>query len=79
MVKNLPSNEGDTGLIPDQEANIPHATGQLNFIQLERACTTTEPICSRARVPQLKLPAFHNWRKPVLCSEDPVQPNKQTN
>ena len=30
MVKTLPSNEGDIGLIPDQEANIPHATGQLN-------------------------------------------------
>ena len=28
-VKNLPSNTGDTGSIPGQEAKIPHAVGQL--------------------------------------------------
>ena len=34
MVKNLPSNAGDKGLIPDQGTNIPHAAGQLS------PCTT---------------------------------------
>ena len=36
MVKNPPSNAGDTGLVPGQETKIPHATGQLN----PRAATT---------------------------------------
>ena len=30
MVKNLPSNAGDVGLIPGQGTKIPHATGQLS-------------------------------------------------
>ena len=38
VVKNLPSNAGDMGLIPGQGTKIPHATGQLS----PRA-TTTEP------------------------------------
>ena len=31
MVNNLPSEAGDTSLIPDQEAKISHATGQLSL------------------------------------------------
>ena len=38
MVKNPPSNAGDTGSIPGQGTKIPHATGKLS----PRA-TTTEP------------------------------------
>ena len=34
VVKNLPSNLGDVGLIPGQGTKIPHATGQLS------PCTT---------------------------------------
>ena len=30
VVKNLPSNEGDTSSIPGQGTKIPHAAGQLN-------------------------------------------------
>ena len=30
--KNLPSNAGDTGLIPGQETKIPHAVGQLSLL-----------------------------------------------
>ena len=29
VVKNLPSNAGDAGLIPGQGTKIPHAAGQL--------------------------------------------------
>ena len=36
MVKNLPSDAGDTGSIPSQGTKIPHATGQLS----PRAATT---------------------------------------
>ena len=31
MVKNLPANSGDTGLIPGLGTKIPHATGQQNI------------------------------------------------
>ena len=37
VVKNLPYNAGDAGLIPGQGAKIPHATGQLSL-----RTTTTE-------------------------------------
>ena len=30
VVKNLPSNAGDVGSIPDQGTKIPHALGQLS-------------------------------------------------
>ena len=36
VVKNLPYNAGDTGLIPGQGNKIPHAVGQLS----QRATTT---------------------------------------
>ena len=39
VVKNLPSNTRDMGLIPGQGTKIPHASGQLS----PRA-TTTEPV-----------------------------------
>jgi len=29
VVKNLPANAGDVGLIPGQGTKIPHATGEL--------------------------------------------------
>ena len=35
MVKNPPSNAGDTGLIPGQGTEIPHAKGKPN------SCTAT--------------------------------------
>ena len=39
VVKNLPSNAGDTGLIPGRGTKIPHAMGQLS-----PHTTTTEPV-----------------------------------
>ena len=39
VVKNLPANAGDTGLIPDRGRPIPHTTEQLS------PCTTAiEPV-----------------------------------
>ena len=38
MVKNLPSNAGDSGLIPGHGTKIPHAAGQLS-----PHTTTAEP------------------------------------
>ena len=40
MVKNLPSNVGDMGLIPGQGTKIPHALGQLSL------CTARKTQCS---------------------------------
>ena len=39
VVKNLPSNAGNTGSIPGQGTKIPHATGKLS-----PGATTTEPV-----------------------------------
>ena len=64
MVKNAPSNAGDSGTIPAQGTEIPHATGQLSphattteLVRLnERACMlqTIEPMHPGARAPQLE-------------------------
>ena len=40
VVKNLPSNAGDVGLIPGQGTKIPRATGQLSL-----CATTIELMC----------------------------------
>ena len=66
MVKNLPSNAGDTSSIPGRGTKIPHAAGQLNLHATateltclnERACVlqTTEPTRSGTRAPQLQSP-----------------------
>ena len=57
MVKNPPSNAGETGSIPGRGTKISHAVGQLS----PRAAAT-EPTCSGARTPQLekRKPACHN-------------------
>ena len=55
VVKNPPANAGDMGSIPGQGNKIPHVVGQLSL-----HVTTTEPACSRACVPQLEKPEFHN-------------------
>ena len=55
MVKNLPSNAGDAGLIPGQETKIPHAMGQLSL-----HTATTEPVGPGAHVPQLENSARRN-------------------
>ena len=39
VVKNPPSNAGDTGSIPGQGTKIPHVVGQLS-----PCATTTEPV-----------------------------------
>ena len=54
VVKNLPSDAGDTGLIPGRGTKIPHATGQLS----PRATTREE----KTRMPQLERekPTRHN-------------------
>ena len=41
MVKNLPSNAGDTGLIPGQGTKIPHAVGQLKLCATARESLST--------------------------------------
>ena len=64
VVKNPPSNAGDTSLIPDLRTKIPQATGQLSPHVI-----TAEPVPSTVRVPQLE--------KPRHCNEDPVQPKKK--
>ena len=62
VVKNLPSNAGDVGSIPDQGTNIPHATGQLS-----PHTTTTEltrlnerATCCKLQSPRALEPVCHN-------------------
>ena len=37
MIKNVPSNVGDAGLIPGQGTKIPHVTGQARASHLEKS------------------------------------------
>ena len=70
VVENLPSNAGDTSLIPGQETKIPHAAGQLSPFATARepVChnqrtwhtATSEPTHSRACAPQLEKPTCCN-------------------
>ena len=50
VVKNLPSNTGDTGLIPGQGTETPHATGQLS----PRTCFTTRETTTEAPITAMK-------------------------
>ena len=52
IVKNPPSNWGDTSSIPDPRTKIPHVAGQLS-----PDTTATEPVCSRAHTPPEENPA----------------------
>ena len=71
VVKNPPSNAGETGSSPGRGTKIPHAAGQLSL------CTaTTEPAHSGACAPQLEKPAHCN-EEPVYRNEDPAQPKKE--
>ena len=81
MVKNLPSNAGDTGSISGWGTKIPHAVGQLSprattteLARLNaraRVPQTTEPTCSGALAPQLERENPH-----ATTREKPVQQQK---
>ena len=49
VVKNLPSNAGDTGSVPDWGPKIPHATGKLSPLMAtkESLWTTTKTQCNK--------------------------------
>ena len=51
VVKNLPSNAGDSGSIPGQRTKIPHATG----LELSPCAATSEPRHQNHRVRRLRL------------------------
>ena len=51
MVKNPPSNAGDSGSIPGQGTKIPHTSGLLSL---------TEPAHSRASTLQREMPTLSN-------------------
>ena len=40
VIKNLPSNVGDTGFIPSQRTKVPHDAGELSQV-----FTTRKPTC----------------------------------
>ena len=63
MVKNPPSNAGDTGSIPGQRDKIPHATEQLSLHTVP-----TEPKHSRARLTQLEGPSATTTEAHVFWS-----------
>ena len=90
MVKNPPSNAGDTGSIPGRGTKIPHAAGQLNLRATtaelehlkERAHVpqTTEPMHPGARAPQLERVNPHTTtrEKPAHHNEEPAGCNKRS-
>ena len=63
MVKNPPSNAGDTGSIPGGGTKIPHAVGQLS----PRAANT-EPVRPGAHVPQLERNLHATTKDPACCN-----------
>ena len=56
VVKDLPSNAGDTGLIPGWGIKIPHAAGQQSLRTLKPAHRNEEPMSRNERscMPQLR-------------------------
>ena len=64
VVKNPPSNAGDTSLIPGLGTKIPQATRQLS-----PCVKTAEPVPARVHVPQLE--------GSMRCNKDPAQPKKK--
>ena len=69
MVKNPPSNAGDTGSIPVWGTKIPHAAGQLS-----PHTATTEPMLWSLH-DTTREPVRHN-EDPTCHSQDPTPPNK---
>ena len=69
MVKNLPANVGDTGLIPGS-GKIPHAAGQLEPVLCNKRSGCHEKPTQQGRV----APTCHRWRKPACSNEDPAHP-----
>ena len=63
MVKTLPSNAGDKGLIPGWETKIPHASGQLSLHATTRektACCNEEPVKQKIKILLIKKVAKYN-------------------
>ena len=65
MVKNLPYNGGDMGLIPGRGTRIPHASEQLSSY-----VATTEPVHSGAQAPLLE--SMHCNERSARCNSDLV-------
>ena len=81
MIKNLPSNAGDVGLIPGRGTKIPHAAGQVSpcatAMELSRlnerthVWQTTEPTHSESpHATTRERSACHN-KEPAPQREDP--------
>lgn len=58
MAKSLPSNAGDTGLVPGGETKIPHVVGQLSQL-------------ASTRESALQITDHRSERSPCAASEDP--------
>ena len=71
MVKNPPSNAGDTSSIPVQGTKMPHATGQLSLCAITTELTRLK---ERARVPQTTEPMGPGARMPQLQSTCALEP-----
>ena len=64
VVKNLPADAQDVGLIPGQGTRFPYASGQL------RSCaTSSEPVSSRAHTPHLERSLWPWWKIPHASTE----------
>ena len=74
VVKNLPCNARDTGLIPGQRTPKSHMPEE----QLSLQARTTEPEHHSQRVcATAKAPPRGNDGDPARCSEEPTHPNKE--
>ena len=63
VVKNLPSNAGDSGSIPGWGTKIPHAVGQPS----PRATTTEACVLWSLRATTGDKPVYHNQRAVRRC------------
>ena len=75
VVKNPPSNAGDTGSIPGRRTKIPHAVGQLSpTLQLLSIwAKTREPECRNYRTHALWCPHATIREKTAHCNKEPVR------
>ena len=74
MVKNLPSNAGDAGSIPDRKTKILHAEWQLN------PCATTRgPTRIRAHAPKLEKPPTLQLKKAPTPQQRPSAAKNNNN
>ena len=81
VVKNLPCNAGDVGLIPSEGTKIPHASGQLSPLATNYRAHVPWTLCAttreeKTRAPQLERSARTTTKSPRTARKDTARLNK---